>query len=215
MAFLPFHKYAIDLTNKKFGRLTALGPVEQTKYGAKWLCACECGGKTTVLARSLRRGATKSCGCLNRELASARNSEINKTHGRTNTPEFRAWQGMWQRCGNVKDKNYNSYGGRGITVSEQWRSFEPFLEFIGPRPSPDHSIDRIDVNGNYEPGNVRWAISAVQNRNKRSNLIVSAFGKIVVLSDFFDDAHSAAYQRARRLIKKGWAGEDAIRAAGR
>jgi hypothetical protein len=200
----------MPFTGSVFGRLTVLAGTR--KNAARYcLCRCACGVEKEVALSSLRRGATKSCGCLNREMARERNSIINRTHGQTRSSEFKAWQGIWQRCSNQNDKDYAKYGGRGIGVCARWASFEAFLDDMGKKPSPHHSLDRVDVNGNYEPGNCRWTTIHVQNRNKRSNIIVSAFGRDAALVDFIPaGAHSAAYQRARKLIKRGVEHERAI-----
>jgi hypothetical protein len=128
-------------------------------------CKCDCGNEKDVLKGNFGR-STLSCGCLKR----ARWTEMGltqKRHGMTKTPEHRAWIGMRQRCRDKNHLGYSSYGGRGISVCERWTVFENFLEDMGMRPSLDHSVDRIDVNGNYEPGNCRWATRATQARNKR------------------------------------------------
>jgi hypothetical protein len=208
MKFLTLKPLTKDLTGQKFGRLTVLGAVDRAN-GLQWLCRCECGNEKRVFGGALKRGLTRSCGCLNAELTRDR-GKLFRTHGRTKTPEFRAWQGIWQRCENKKDKSYSDYGGRGIRVCERWETFEAFLSDMGDRPSAAHSLDRINVDGDYEPANCRWATIVEQNRNMRSNLSVTAFGKTGALAQFFKNPHCAEYQRARKLIKQGWKAEDAI-----
>lgn len=185
-----------DIVGRRFGRLIA-----KERIGKKWLCVCDCGNEKSVLPSNLKRERTRSCGCLHRE-SSARNGKANARHGYAGSPEYDAWSGMHQRCRNIKDKNYKSYGGRGIQVCEQWSTFDMFIADLGPKPSRHHSIDRIDVNGNYEPSNCKWATSKEQNGNKRSNIRVSAFGKTGCLADFISH-HTPHYQIAKSLIRSG------------
>lgn len=150
-----------DLTNQKFGRLTVLERAKNNKTGqAYWFCSCECGKEKTVRGSHLTGGASTSCGC--------KTLEATTKHGKCRSVEYRAYYNMIKRCEYVNDNRYEDYGGRGIRVCPEWRaSFEKFFEDMGPRPSNRYSIDRIDVNGNYEPTNCRWASIETQERNKR------------------------------------------------
>ena len=124
---------------------------------ARYLCECVCGAKREVMHRYLVSGLSKSCGCIR--------TSTNKTHGRSETNDYRSWQAMLNRCRNKKTKHFHRYGGRGITVCDRWLSFENFLEDMGERPA-GMTIDRINPDGNYEPGNCRWANRVTQGRNK-------------------------------------------------
>jgi len=168
---------SIDRAGHVFGRWTALSRIPKER---KWLCQCECGTVRAVSTGHLRQGKSKSCGCLERELASARS----RTHGMSGTVEHRTWMSMKDRCRNPKAAHYECYGGRGITVCDRWtNSFENFFEDMGPKPSPIHSIDRIDVNSHYSPENCRWATIKEQRRNTRANNIVRYLGKEMCLAE--------------------------------
>lgn len=156
-----------DLTGKKFGRLTVISEAKKKNQKlASWLCKCDCGKEKTATSTNLIHGHTQSCGCLQKEnLANSR-----RTHGNTNTPEYEAWQNMKSRCSeNAKREDYKNYFLKGITVCERWMKFENFLSDMGKRPSKNHSLDRIENNGNYEPGNCRWATPKQQASNKSNN----------------------------------------------
>jgi hypothetical protein len=161
----------VDLTGRRFGRLTVLGRVPGQPGRVSWLCACDCGGIAISLSNNLARGDSQSCGCLRSEQISERAFARNKariTHGLSKTPEYAAWWAMRERCQNPEHPAYEHYGGRGISVCKEWaESFETFFAYVGRRPSDEHSLDRINNDGNYEPGNVRWATIDVQNSNKR------------------------------------------------
>jgi hypothetical protein len=159
-----------DLTGRRFNRWTVLSCAGRSRGKSGnliWLCRCDCGTIREVAGNNLPNGASKSCGCHNEE---ARRSRI--THGLTRRGkpkplEYSSWSSMIQRCTKPTNTKWHNYGGRGIRVCDRWRnSFEAFLEGMGPRPSPSHSIDRIDNDSNYEPGNCRWATPKEQRANQ-------------------------------------------------
>lgn len=205
---------------QRFGRLTVLGPSEDRR--GKHLqanCVCDCGAKVAVPLRRLRGGNTRSCGCLRRDESSARATRQFTKHGEADskkgapTPEYRAWRSMLQRCAARSGEHWRLYGSRGIAVCAEWReSYEAFLSHIGRRPSPNHSVDRIESNGNYEPGNVRWATPSEQVSNRRCNVMVTVGAERVPLTVA---ARRAGLDRStvRDRIRRGWTPEEAVSVA--
>ena len=157
----------VDITGQRFGKLVAEKAIEWTRQGVVWLFLCDCGSKHTRLAKAARyKGDKASCGCLQKQIHSNRMSCLNKTHGMTNTPTWRSWKAMRQRCSNPNALKFNNYGGRGIKVCLQWENFAVFLKDMGERPIHT-TLDRVDVNGMYEPSNCRWATHVEQRANRR------------------------------------------------
>ena len=162
-------KTRMDIQGKTFGRLTVLGYSHNNKHGqSMWRCRCECGKEIVAAGLHLKSGHTKSCGCF-------RDDALDKTrtkHGLKKTRLYRIWSCMKARCFIEKSTNYHNYGGRGITVCDEWRhDFQAFYDWaVANGYSDELSIDRIDVNGNYEPSNCRWATAKEQNQNTRRSV---------------------------------------------
>jgi hypothetical protein len=175
----------------KFNLLTALQLSDCGSRRTKWRFRCDCGREIHAGVTDVTRGDVKSCGCLHRK------------HGMSQSGEFIIWRGMIARCENPKTRCYESYGGRGIKVCPEWRhDFATFFAHVGPRPSSTHTIDRLDNDRDYEPGNVRWATSNEQQRNKRNTIRVDYQGRNMALSDAADLA-GVNRETARYRFYKG------------
>lgn len=193
----------LDLTGLQFGRLLVKAKSgDKDKFGAVfWYCVCDCGSETCVRAANLRSGGTISCGCAQ--------MDATKTHGMTKTKVFKSWESMKQRCLNPNAPDYSGYGAKGIKICPEWvNSFENFYRDMGDRPEL-HSLDRINVYGNYEKENCRWATRSMQQRNKTTSFLIEWDGKILCAADWADIVNISSKIICGR-INAGWLPEDAL-----
>ena len=200
----------LDITGQRFGRLVALNVARQDKRGEFfWLCQCDCGNQKIVSSYKLRSGNTKSCGCLQAE---HRKSGFHKTHGMTNTKLYVIWQNMKHRCSDPKNIMYKHYGGRGIKVCEEWlQGFAPFMEWaFSSGYSEGLSIERIDVDGNYEPKNCKWIAKTEQYLNRTDSHRLTAFGRTQTISEWAEESGIQYDTIERRINQYGWSAEDAV-----
>lgn len=197
------------LVGRRFGRLVVLGadrPIKKRGGHTYLVCICDCGTTCRPTRGNILLGKTKSCGCL-------RNDTLHRgpvKHGLRSCPEYPTWLQMKQRCTNPKNKHYADYGGRGIVMCEAWSaSFVVFYRDMGPRPSPRHSIDRIDNDGPYASWNCRWATPSEQASNKRPGRLIEFQGQYNTLSEWARQAGISAATLLSR-IQAGWNIQDAL-----
>lgn len=196
-----------DITDQTFTRLTARNLHGKRGSQMLWDCDCSCGGKAVVTTSHLLNGHTQSCGCLQRE----RTGISHTKHGMRHTRIWNAWSNMKNRCENPKNWNYYKYGARGIKVCERWQSFENFYTDMGDPPSPKHSLDRYpEQNGNYEPGNVRWATAKMQTNNLRSNRLLTYNGETHTMQGWCDKLGIGQGTLSTRLNRLKWSVERAL-----
>ena len=198
-----------DLTGKKFDRLTVLrrGPDKKTKNGSKihyWECVCDCGEVVYVQHYNLTEGSVRSCGCLSRDVHSRQN-------GLSTSRLYNVWAGIKKRCFSETYYAYKNYGGRGITMCDEWKnSFLSFYEWaVSNGYEYGLSIDRIDNDGNYEPSNCRWATRKTQDNNKRQNHFVEHNGESLSLA-MWQERTGIRQETIRRRLKMGWSAEKAL-----
>lgn len=199
---------ALNLEGKQFGRWTVIEKAGHSRHKkVLWRCRCSCGNERFVGTGELMSGGTKSCGCLKNELVRARMT----THGKINTRLYSIWGGMKSRCHNKNGPGYYDYGGRGITVCKEWENFDQFYEWAMKNGYRDDlTIDRIDVNGNYEPDNCRWITNAEQQRNKRDNHYITYNGETNVLRDWSKILGINESTLSHRINSYGWSVERAF-----
>lgn len=202
---------AVDVTGKRFGRLVAIKVSQEKDASGRtrrvWECVCDCGNTVFARVAQLTAGKVLSCGCFSREITSKRSI----THGMTGTKVYAAWKGIKRRCLTPSEPSYKNYGGRGISIHPDWsKDFMSFYREIGDPPSESHTVDRIDNEKGYVPGNVRWATMEEQQRNKRSNVFYEYNGESLMLGQLAEKYGISFSTLAHRLITKGWSVNDAI-----
>lgn len=187
----------LNLLGQRFTKLVVIEKLNEKSNDGKYLhlCLCDCGNKTKVTGSGLKSGNTKSCGCYQKE----RVSQYETTHGESVkgsvTAEYRIWQGMKNRCYNLKSKDYKYYGKRGIKICESWlNSYETFLKDMGRRTTQNHTIDRIDPNKDYSPENCRWIPNEEQVNTRRSTILYEYNGQLLTLNKIAEQLN----------VSKGW-----------
>lgn len=203
-----------DLTGMTFGRLfvTGLSHIKEFPCGQKhrvWNCRCSCGAETNVVDGELKQGGTKSCGCLQREIAATVHTKHGHSPQGNPSPIYEAWCGMKKRCHNTRNADYKYYGGRGIRVCQRWMSFIEFHKDMSPTWFPGLTIERKNNNGNYTPPNCRWATRQEQAVNRRSNHMISFDGETLNLKQWADRIGVSQSAIIHRL-KDGWPLEAAV-----
>jgi hypothetical protein len=174
----------VIMIGKIFGKLTVLFEVGRSNDGQRtYLCQCECGNKTTVISGNLKKGNSRSCGCARKKVCADRMRLLNFKHGQTNTKLWRTWMGVLERTTVVTSPKFKRYGGRGITVCDDWKDFEIFAKDVGEPTSDSCSLDRIDNSRGYFPGNVRWATAKEQASNRSTNVWVWKDGEKMIASE--------------------------------
>lgn len=204
----------INANIKQLGsRLQILEITREAGVKARAICSCTCGGTTSVVLSKVKTARTVSCGCLILETVRLAHSK-NRKHGMSpasgRVPEYNIWAGIKQRCLNRNNKHFKDYGGRGITLCEEWMEFTGFFNDMGRRPTPKHSIDRINNDRGYCLENCRWATQKEQCRNTRKTILIKFNGESVPLVAAAESIGINEHTLYQRLFKHGWAIEDAL-----
>lgn len=204
---------SIDLRGQRFGRLVVIEKTEKRDSGGNvfWLCKCDCGKDTLVSSHSLKVGHCKSCGCYKIDVNRKQGKQQFTKHGKSDSRIYNIWCGMKQRCYDTNCNTYSNYGGRGITICDEWKNdFKSFYDWsMGNGYREDLTIDRINVNGNYEPNNCRWCTALEQSNNRRSNHLVIYKGVEMTVKQLSELCNMKYHTLLGRLLK-GWDVEYAV-----
>lgn len=196
----------IDLTGRSFGRWLVESYCYTNKYRVSyWNVKCRCGNKKVVSGQVLKNKTSRSCGCLKSQMA----KEALTTHGLTGTPTYKTWKSMKGRCLNPSDQDYANYGGRGIQVCERWMSFENFFADMGEK-NKELTLERVNNNGNYEPGNCVYATRMSQGNNKRNNNLLTFNNKTMTFSQWSRKTGINAGTLRSRIYDSKWGVEKAL-----
>lgn len=196
----------IDFTGQRIGKLLI---VKKSESSDGWICLCDCGNEIIVKSRELKHKNTKSCGCLNNELLRERNKKM-ATHRMSNSRLYGIWAKMKVRCTKIENKDYDNYGARGISFYKEWESFEPFMEWaMNNGYNEKLTLDRIDVNGDYEPDNCRWITMKEQASNKRTSRYIEVDGVKRTVAEWARII-GVSRQGLRYRLEAGWSIEDII-----
>ena len=192
----------------QFGRLSVIERAQNQGKRVMWRCLCECGAEIVTRGHHLTSGATQSCGCLNRE----RSSQFHTKHGGSQTRLYKEWSKIKQRCNNKNNDRWSDYGGRGIKVCKEWEeSYEAFCDWAMENGYQDDlTIDRIDVNGNYEPGNCRWITNQAQQHNRRNNHYITYNGETRTITEWAR-MYGLSENGLVHRIQRGWSVERALK----
>jgi hypothetical protein len=191
----------VDITGKKYGRLTVIGFSHIKDHVAYWNVLCDCGNEKTLRGGSFKFGAAKSCGCLLKEIVTK--------HGMKGTPTYHTWIGMIKRCKNPNSHGYKNYGSRGISVCDKWLNFEGFYEDMGIRPEGT-TLDRIDNDGNYNKENCKWSTKKEQDNNTRVNHFITYKGKTQTITQWSEEIGINISTLKSRICQHNWSIEKAF-----
>jgi hypothetical protein len=189
----------ILLSGQQIANWFVIGPAPSKKHETYWRCRCACGKEADICAKNLRYGKSRSCGCATKEM-----------HGESHTVEYALFHSMRNRCNNPNSRDWHLYGGKGVKI--EWETFAEFHRDLGDRPSPQHSIDRINGNGNYSKNNCRWATAREQARNMRTNRLITVDGITKCSAEWAESTGLSRECIEARIDKLKWSHYDAIRA---
>jgi len=214
---MPYRR--LNMIGQHFGRWLVIDRSERPegyRHRGSWmLCRCDCGIVRPVKSNSLRMGRSQSCGCAGKEHAPKGDKHHAFIHGHTmngkRSKEWIAWNAMIRRCRYPSMQDYPCYGGRGISVCRRWAtSFEKFLEDVGYAPGPEYSLDRINNNGNYKPGNTHWATAQEQMRNSRTVRLITYDRRTMTIGDWAEETGLNRQTIQMRLDEYGWSIQDSL-----